>query len=74
MDATTTCASWNANAIWRAEAAAEATPTRPDVPLSRAQKAAMNLAPRVRLHPKIGRNAQCPCGRGAKFKKCCGRG
>ena len=22
--------------------------------------------------PKIGRNAQCPCGSGKKFKRCCG--
>ena len=22
----------------------------------------------------IGRNDQCPCGSGKKFKKCCGRG
>jgi len=23
--------------------------------------------------PKIGRNEKCPCGSGAKYKKCCGR-
>ena len=22
--------------------------------------------------PKVGRNEPCPCGSGAKFKKCCG--
>ncbi|WP_420810752.1 SEC-C metal-binding domain-containing protein [Haliangium ochraceum] len=22
--------------------------------------------------PKTGRNAKCPCGSGAKYKKCCG--
>jgi preprotein translocase subunit SecA len=25
----------------------------------------------VRTTPKIGRNAICPCGSGAKYKKCC---
>ena len=28
--------------------------------------------PYRRTHPKIGRNAPCPCGSGRKFKKCCG--
>ncbi len=28
--------------------------------------------PIVRSGPKIGRNDPCPCGSGAKFKKCCG--
>ncbi|MGN6642071.1 MAG: SEC-C metal-binding domain-containing protein [Verrucomicrobiota bacterium] len=23
--------------------------------------------------PKVGRNEQCPCGSGKKFKRCCGR-
>ena len=27
----------------------------------------------VRLEPKVGRNAPCPCGSGRKYKKCCGR-
>ncbi len=26
----------------------------------------------IRLGPKIGRNAPCPCDSGAKYKKCCG--
>ena len=26
----------------------------------------------VRPEPKVGRNDPCPCGSGAKFKKCCG--
>lgn len=26
----------------------------------------------ARLPPKTGRNADCPCGSGKKFKKCCG--
>ncbi|MDM8539372.1 YchJ family metal-binding protein, partial [Desulfobacterales bacterium HSG17] len=25
----------------------------------------------VRQSPKVGRNDQCPCGSGKKFKKCC---
>lgn len=28
----------------------------------------------TREHPKVGRNAPCPCGSGKKFKKCCGLG
>ncbi len=24
------------------------------------------------MQPKVGRNDPCPCGSGAKFKKCCG--
>lgn len=28
--------------------------------------------PYRRPHPKIGRNAPCPCGSGRKFKRCCG--
>ena len=43
----------------------KATPTR--------RVAITRPKPIVRLFPKIGRNAQCPCGSGAKFKKCCGR-
>jgi hypothetical protein len=31
------------------------------------------VVPRVRTHPKIGRNAPCPCGSGRKYKRCCGR-
>ncbi len=27
----------------------------------------------IRVEPKIGRNQACPCGSGAKFKKCCGK-
>jgi len=29
--------------------------------------------PLVRSEPKVGRNDPCPCGSGAKFKKCCGK-
>ncbi|ACV64664.1 preprotein translocase, SecA subunit [Desulfofarcimen acetoxidans DSM 771] len=28
----------------------------------------------VRKEDKVGRNDQCPCGSGKKYKKCCGRG
>lgn len=28
--------------------------------------------PWVRGGPKVGRNSECPCGSGVKFKKCCG--
>jgi uncharacterized protein len=38
-------------------------------------RAAANTAPRdtvYRSGPKVGRNDPCPCGSGAKFKKCCG--
>ena len=26
-----------------------------------------------RTVPKVGRNDDCPCGSGKKYKKCCGR-
>ena len=26
---------------------------------------------KVRKYPKVGRNDQCPCGSGKKFKNCC---
>jgi preprotein translocase subunit SecA len=28
----------------------------------------------VRVAPKVGRNAPCPCGSGKKYKHCCGKG
>jgi len=31
------------------------------------------LMTHTRTSPKVGRNDQCPCMSGAKFKKCCGR-
>jgi uncharacterized protein len=31
-----------------------------------------NVVTFVRLEPKVGRNAPCPCGSSKKFKKCCG--
>ncbi|MGE4565433.1 MAG: SEC-C metal-binding domain-containing protein, partial [Victivallaceae bacterium] len=26
-----------------------------------------------RVDPKVGRNDDCPCGSGRKYKKCCGK-
>ncbi len=34
---------------------------------------ALPRTPVVRETPKIGRNDQCPCGSGKKYKKCCGK-
>jgi uncharacterized protein len=31
------------------------------------------ITPTVREEPKVGRNDDCPCGSGKKFKKCCGQ-
>jgi preprotein translocase subunit SecA len=30
-------------------------------------------APIVNAGPRVGRNDECPCGSGKKFKKCCGK-
>jgi SEC-C motif-containing protein len=27
----------------------------------------------VRSTPKVGRNDPCPCGKGLKYKQCCGK-
>jgi preprotein translocase subunit SecA len=32
------------------------------------------LKPIVNKQPKVGRNADCPCGSGKKYKRCCGVG
>ena len=32
-----------------------------------------NVKPVVREGPKVGRNDQCPCGSGKKYKHCCGK-
>jgi preprotein translocase subunit SecA len=32
------------------------------------------VEPFRRAEPKVGRNDECPCGSGKKYKKCCGRG
>jgi preprotein translocase subunit SecA len=37
-----------------------------------AEEEAPAKAQPVRVGPKIGRNAPCPCGSGKKYKKCCG--
>lgn len=31
----------------------------------------IRLQPVIREYPKIGRNEQCPCGSGKKYKHCC---
>lgn len=31
------------------------------------------VAPITRVAPKVGRNEDCTCGSGKKFKKCCGK-
>jgi preprotein translocase subunit SecA len=31
-----------------------------------------HVQPFERTAPKVGRNEECPCGSGKKFKKCCG--
>ena len=38
------------------------------------QAGADKKAPERREGPKIGRNDDCPCGSGKKYKKCCGQG
>lgn len=40
-------------------------------PLASAQLNQLPVAP-ISVGPKLGRNVQCPCGSGKKFKKCCG--
>ena len=39
----------------------------------RAREAREAAAAREALFKNVGRNDQCPCGSGLKFKKCCGR-
>ncbi|HBT97454.1 MAG TPA: hypothetical protein DEB25_07410 [Desulfobulbaceae bacterium] len=41
----------------------------------RSDEGAGDTAPQPirREHEKVGRNADCPCGSGKKYKKCCGR-
>ena len=38
------------------------------------QGGADKKTPERRESPKVGRNDDCPCGSGKKYKKCCGRG
>ena len=33
----------------------------------------LNIPKTVKVEEKIGRNDQCPCGSGNKYKKCCGK-
>jgi preprotein translocase subunit SecA len=40
--------------------------------VSEAAKEAAKQKP-VRTGPKVGRNDQCPCGSGKKYKHCCGK-
>lgn len=57
---------------------AEAPKPRPLTPavmkeaMARRSRSAPKTSP-IRGRKKIGRNQQCPCGSGKKFKKCCGR-
>ena len=59
-------------ALYRSEAFADrGSPHAPDTaehPPSRYEPATPFVAP-----PKTGRNDQCPCGSGKKYKKCCGK-
>jgi preprotein translocase subunit SecA len=41
---------------------------------SGSQESAAKKIPERRVTPKVGRNDECPCGSGKKYKKCCGRG
>ncbi|MDR2123749.1 MAG: preprotein translocase subunit SecA [Desulfovibrio sp.] len=41
---------------------------------SRAAGEPVKKVPQRRGTPKIGRNDECPCGSGKKYKKCCGMG
>ena len=34
---------------------------------------AVSKAKPVKVSPKVGRNDQCPCGSGKKYKQCCGK-
>lgn len=55
------------DALWDQEDKSHKCPSCGQVHL---QTAAL---PVVRSQPKVGRNQPCPCGSGAKYKKCCGR-
>ena len=46
---------------------------RPSDIVSEANEAVAKARP-VRTGPKVGRNDDCPCGSGKKFKNCCGKG
>ncbi len=46
---------------------------RPSDIVSEANEAVAKARP-IRTGPKVGRNDDCPCGSGKKFKNCCGKG
>ena len=46
---------------------------RPSDIVSEANEAVAKAKP-IRTGPKVGRNDDCPCGSGKKFKNCCGKG
>ena len=48
------------------------TETSPPPSASPPPQPVLPLQP-VAAHPKVARNAPCPCGSGRKYKKCCGR-
>lgn len=48
-------------------------PIRKNEPISQpVVAAATKPEPYVHAEPKVGRNEPCPCGSGAKYKRCCG--
>ncbi|MBF0531997.1 MAG: preprotein translocase subunit SecA [Candidatus Omnitrophica bacterium] len=53
------------------EVARQSAPVNPDG--SAAPEAETAPQPFRHEGPKVGRNDQCPCGSGKKYKKCCGR-
>lgn len=52
--------------------AARISEERKDI-LSAAPAGAEKVKPVRRVVPKVGRNDDCPCGSGKKYKKCCGQ-
>jgi preprotein translocase subunit SecA len=46
---------------------------RPPMKLSRGEEEEAEQKPFSREGEKIGRNTDCPCGSGLKYKRCCGR-
>ena len=41
-------------------------------PISTNKDESLGKQPKKRSEPKIGRNDECPCGSGKKYKQCCG--
>ncbi|MGC3988284.1 MAG: SEC-C metal-binding domain-containing protein [Chthoniobacteraceae bacterium] len=52
--------------------APSSAPVRESLPGKPVEEEAITL-PLKREQPKVGRNDDCPCGSGKKFKSCCGR-